>query len=63
MDAPTYAQVYEFENLLLAHKKSMRSKRSRPDVAAFEFDCEWHLLRLRASLFSRISLRGGEEPA
>ena len=33
-----YPQITALENLRLAFKKAARGKRSRPDVAAFEFD-------------------------
>ena len=36
----SYAQVWDFENLLKAHQKAMRGKRARPDVARFEYDRE-----------------------
>jgi retron-type reverse transcriptase len=50
--AITYAQVWDFENLLKAHQKAMCGKRTRPDVARFEYDREWQLLRLRDELAS-----------
>jgi RNA-directed DNA polymerase len=50
METPRYEQVWDFVNLLDAHKKAMLGKRSRPDVARFEHDREWHLIRLRDEL-------------
>jgi retron-type reverse transcriptase len=45
-----YALVCAFDNLYRAFKKAARGKRSRPDVAAFEFDLERNLLELQAEL-------------
>ena len=42
-----WAQAPAFENLLLAFKKAARGKRSKPGVAAFEFELEPNLLRLQ----------------
>jgi hypothetical protein len=52
--ATPYAQLgqeeTEFEHLLAAYRRARRGKRSRPDVAAFEFGCEGELIRLREDL-------------
>jgi len=48
-----YAQITAFENLCLAFHRAARGKRSRPDVAAFEFDQEQQLLELQAQLVSQ----------
>lgn len=45
-----YPSITNFENLWLAFKAAARGKRSRPDVAAFEFDLEPNLLNLQADL-------------
>ncbi len=45
-----YAQIYRFEHLLAAYRRARRGKRSRPDVAAFEFRYEDDLLRLSEEL-------------
>ena len=45
-----YPLITDFENLYLAFKRAARSKRGRPDVAAFEFDLERNLLDLQAEL-------------
>ena len=42
-----YSLITSFDNLHLAFKKAARGKRSRPDVAAFEFDLERNLLDLQ----------------
>ncbi len=41
-----------FPNLLRAARKARRGKRDRPDVAAFEYDAERELLRIRDELLS-----------
>jgi retron-type reverse transcriptase len=45
-----YPQIASFENLLLAFCKARRGKRSRPDVAEFEFHLEANLLKLQTAL-------------
>jgi retron-type reverse transcriptase len=47
-----WPQVVSFENLYLAFCKAARGKRSQPNVAAFEFDLEGNLVRLREELAS-----------
>jgi len=49
-----YAQVYDFGNLYEAFRKARRGKRGRPPAAAFEFNLEENLLRLREELASKI---------
>lgn len=41
-----------FENLLAAAKLAAAGKRSRPDVAAFNLNLEWELLRLQRELLN-----------
>jgi retron-type reverse transcriptase len=45
-----YKRIYAFENLYTAFRKARRGKRSRPDVAAFEFNLELELPRLQEEL-------------
>jgi Reverse transcriptase (RNA-dependent DNA polymerase) len=45
-----YARLCSFENLLAAYREAARGKRRRPDVAAFDYDMEGRLLRLRNQL-------------
>lgn len=45
-----YNQLCHFEDLLEAYRRARRGKRSRPDVAAFEFRCEEHLHQLAQEL-------------
>lgn len=45
-----YQQVYSFENLFVAYRAARRGKRSRPEVAAFEFNAEEELFALRDEL-------------
>jgi hypothetical protein len=47
-----YPQITSFENLRLAFRKAARRKRSRSDVAAFEFRLEENLLVLQDQLRS-----------
>ncbi|MBA3824215.1 MAG: RNA-dependent DNA polymerase [Ktedonobacterales bacterium] len=51
--SPLFAQLCSFENLLHASRKAARGKRSRHDVADFEYDLEGWLLRLSRQLQSR----------
>jgi retron-type reverse transcriptase len=48
-----YPQICDFTNLYRAYRAAARGKRGRPDVAAFEFDLESNLLRLREELLDR----------
>jgi RNA-directed DNA polymerase len=50
MDTSLYPQVYAFPNLYAAFRKARRGKRSRPEVAAFEYNLEEELLNLRDEL-------------
>jgi len=45
-----YPRIFEFENLYLAFRKARQGKRSRPDVAAFEFNLEFELPQLQEEL-------------
>lgn len=45
-----YERIYTFEHLLAAYRRARRGKRGRPDVAAFEFRWEEHLLDLANEL-------------
>jgi hypothetical protein len=45
-----WPRVAAFDNLWLAFKKAARGKRSKPCVAAFEYDLEVNLLCLQAEL-------------
>lgn len=51
--SPLFEQLSSFENLLLAYHKAARGKRGRPDVAAFDYQLEANLLRLRDQLRAR----------
>jgi len=53
METPRYPQIYAFSNLYNAFRKARRGKRSRPEVAAFEYNLEVELLSLRDELASR----------
>ena len=53
MDMLHYSQVYDFSNLYAAFRKARRGKRSRPEVADFEYNLEAELLDLRDELASR----------
>ena len=44
--------LVSFPNLLRASRKARKGKRDRPDVAAFEYDAERQLLRIRDELES-----------
>jgi retron-type reverse transcriptase len=48
-----YPLITSFDNLFFAFKKAARGKRSRPDVAAFEFDLERNLFELQSELESQ----------
>jgi retron-type reverse transcriptase len=48
-----YPLITDFENLRLAFKGAARGKRSRPDVAAFEYDLESNLISLQEELQSQ----------
>jgi len=53
MDIPLYPQVYDFFNLYTAFRQARRGKRSRPEVAAFEYNLEEELFNLRDELANR----------
>jgi len=48
-----YERLCTFENLLWAYRDAARGKRSRPDVIAFDYQMEGHLVRLRRQLQAR----------
>lgn len=48
-----FERLSSFENLLQAYRQAARGKRSRPDVAAFDYDLEGRLLVLRNRLRER----------
>ena len=45
-----YPQVYNFENLYLAYRKTRRGKRDRPEVILFENNLEFELIQLQDQL-------------
>ncbi|MEO8354456.1 MAG: reverse transcriptase domain-containing protein [Chloroflexota bacterium] len=45
-----YSQIISFDNLYLAFKAARKGKRSRPDIAEFEFNLEENLLGLQKEL-------------
>lgn len=47
---PFYEQLCSFENLLRSYRDAARGKRTRPEVAAFDYGLEGNLLRLRRQL-------------
>src|SRR5271165_3494750 len=53
-----FEQIADFPNLLLAYAKAARGKRSRPNVAEFDYHLEGHLLRLRDELRAQTYLPG-----
>ncbi len=67
-----FERLSSFENLLQAYRQAARGKRSRPDVAAFDYDLEGRLLVLRDRLrertyrpgaYRRFRLTDGASPA
>ncbi|MEZ4679773.1 MAG: hypothetical protein R2932_36695 [Caldilineaceae bacterium] len=50
MMQPTYAQLYAWENLLLAYRQAAKGKRGHANVAAFEYQLEENLLALQVEL-------------
>jgi RNA-directed DNA polymerase len=53
-----YPLITDFENLRLAFKGAARGKRSKPNVAAFEFDLEANLIALQGELRSQAYAPG-----
>jgi RNA-directed DNA polymerase len=53
-----YLLITDFENLRLAFRGAARGKRSKPDVAAFEFDLEANLIALQDELRSQTYIPG-----
>jgi hypothetical protein len=54
-----WPRVTSFENLYEAFRAARRGKRTRADVAAFEFDLEGHLLGLQRELLDGTYRPGG----
>jgi RNA-directed DNA polymerase len=54
-----WPRITSFENLLEAFRRARRSKRSRSDVADFEFDLERNLLELQRELLAETYRPGG----
>jgi hypothetical protein len=54
-----WPRVTSFENLYEAFRQARKGKRSRPDVAAFEFDLGRHLFELQSELLSGEYRPGG----
>lgn len=48
-----FEELVSWENLLLAYRKAAKGKRGQPNVAAFEYRLEEHLLELSAELMAR----------
>ena len=48
-----YPHIYDFGNLYAAYRKARKGKRSRVQVAAFEFDMERNLLQPAHGLLPR----------
>jgi hypothetical protein len=47
--------LISFDNLLLAFRRASKGKRSKPGVAAFEYNLEANLLQLQGELRSATS--------
>jgi len=56
-----YDQLTSWNNLLLAYKRASAGKRGHPNVAAFEYRLEDHLLRLQDELLSKTYRPGKYE--
>lgn len=54
-----YAELTNFENLLLAYRKAARGKRGKSATADFDFHLETNLLRLQAALIEKRYQPGG----
>ncbi len=48
-----YPRIYSFENLHTAYRRARAGKRSRVNVAGFEFDMEHNLLQLQRELIDQ----------
>ncbi|RMD65655.1 hypothetical protein D6833_02595, partial [Candidatus Parcubacteria bacterium] len=48
-----FAQLTSRDNLLLAYRNAARGKRGKPNVAAFEYELEANLYRLRQELLTK----------
>jgi hypothetical protein len=58
MNIPTYAQVYDWDNLWLAWMKAARGKRGRPAAAAFEYRLADNILALEEELRQQTYVPG-----
>ena len=54
-----YQQLCSWDNLLLAYRKASKGKRGHPNVAAFEYKLEDHLLQLQHQLQTKTYQPGG----
>ncbi len=54
-----YPQIYDLFNLWQAFAKASKGRRSHPSVAAFEYNLETELIRLRDELRDETYLPGG----
>ena len=54
MDTSLYAQVYDWDNLLLAHRKAAKGKRGKEPAARFEYHLEDNLIMLQDELRAKI---------
>lgn len=59
MEALTYAQVCDWDNLYLAWRKAARGKRGRTAAARFEYRLEDNLVTLQAELKCRPEGQSG----
>ncbi|MFZ1404164.1 MAG: reverse transcriptase domain-containing protein [Anaerolineae bacterium] len=53
-----FAEMYAWDNLLLAYRRAAKGKRGHPNVAAFEHDLEGNLYQLQAELRAMTYLPG-----
>ena len=58
-DTNLWPRITSFENLYEAFREARRAKRTRPDVASFEFDLETNLLSLQRDLLDESYRPGG----
>jgi len=54
MNASLYTQIHDWENLLLAHRRTAKGKRGREPAARFEYHLEDNLIGLQAELQDKI---------
>lgn len=50
--SPLFRRLCSFENLLIAYRGAARGKRSRPEVAGFDYDLEGRLFQIRERLLA-----------